>query len=100
MSKKLESISETEKIILKEIAYYFKSDSHKLGIKRLIFEDNTIHILLFRPGLLIGRKGEDINNLSEILKKKLNNQDLKLHIEESLIDDYLIDYSDLDLDYL
>jgi ribosomal protein S3 len=97
---KLESISETEKIILKEIAWYFKNNIDKLGIKKLVFEEDTIHILLSRPGLLIGRKGEDINNLSEILKKKLNNQNLKLHIEESLIDNYLIDYTNLDLKFL
>jgi ribosomal protein S3 len=97
---KLESISETEKTILKEIAWYFKNNINELGIKRLIFEDNEVHILLSRPGLLIGRKGKDINNLLEILKKKLNNQNLKIHIEESLIDNYLIDHSsDLYLSY-
>lgn len=100
MSKKLESISETEKIILKEIAYYFKNYTNKLGIKRLVFEEDTIYILLSRPGLLIGRKRKDINNLSEKLKKKLNNQNLKIYIKESLIDNYLVDYTDLDLDFL
>jgi ribosomal protein S3 len=93
--EKLEIISETEKIILREIAYLYSPNTYRLGIKRIVFEDNIVKILLDRPGILIGKKGRDINTLLEILKKKLENQDLKIHIEESSIDSYFIDYDEI-----
>ena len=41
-----------------------------LGITRIVLtSDNEIEIHLDRPGLLIGKKGEQINELSEHLKK-------------------------------
>ncbi len=94
MPERLEIISEDEKTILREIVNLYDEHTHDLGIKKLVYKDNLIHILLSRPGLLIGQKGKDINGLTEILKIRLDNPNLKIHIEESTID-FLVDFPPL-----
>ena len=47
-----------------------REEIQDLCITRIIFtSDRSIDIYLGRPGLLIGKKGEQINELSEHLKK-------------------------------
>jgi ribosomal protein S3 len=43
-------------------------DSYRLGICKLEVIDNTLHVYLRRPGLLIGKKGEVINTFLDRLK--------------------------------
>jgi len=87
---KLENISKEEKAILKAISYYFV-DPFKLDIKMLKYKDNVIHILLGRPGILIGNKGRDINKITDIIRNGFNNPNIRFHIEESTIDMFLKD---------
>jgi len=91
---RLENITNDEKLILREISYYFKYPS-KLDIKMIKYRDNVIHLLLGRPGIFIGKKGRDINNITDIIKKIFNNSNIKFHIEESKIDMFLYNLSDL-----
>ena len=80
--------TENEQRIIKQIGMFFvkrnidkinignayiqaREDIFKLGITRIVFniDLSTVIIHLGRPGLLIGKKGEQINALSEHLKK-------------------------------
>jgi hypothetical protein len=42
-------------------------DSFHLGICKLDYVDEVLHVYLRRPGLLIGRKGETINLIMKAL---------------------------------
>jgi hypothetical protein len=58
----------------------------KLGITGVLVSHNKIIIQLYRPGLLIGKKGENIENLQAFLG-------VSLHIEEESLpkwDDLII----------
>ena len=60
-----------------------------LGITRIVLtSDNEIEIHLDRPGLLIGKKGEQIDALSEYLNKKYGIN--KIQIREDNLFMYLI----------
>lgn len=58
-----------------------------LGITQLRVNGNKITIILRRPGLLIGRHGENIDKLDMFLSQKL-----KTNIILSIEDDALLDY--------
>lgn len=89
--------NESEKNILTEIGYYFKRNVDKLDTKSVKFENNIIYITLGRPGLLIGKKGEDINSLMETFKI-IFGPEVKLEIIESRMDNWLraFEYSEID----
>ena len=59
-----------------------KEAIYGLGISKVKVEGNKITIVLMRPGLLIGRRGENINALQNYLISKLK-IDIKIHIEEA-----------------
>jgi len=55
---------------LHQVYLQTREEIQDLCITRIIFtSDRSIDIYLGRPGLLIGKKGEQINELSEHLKK-------------------------------
>lgn len=102
---KLEQLTNIERKILREIGFYFYEKANydlkasinnlsKIDIKYIKYENNNIYILMSRPGLLIGYKGEDINNIKSILEEKLNNDDLHIYVEGSNINNHLY-YLDL-----
>ena len=72
----------------------------QLGITKIDFKGTTIHITLTRPGLLIGRRGENIDKLRVHLSKSLK-QEINIDIIEDRITGWLIPfepYSDSDID--
>jgi predicted metal-dependent RNase len=53
-----------------------------LGITRIEVENDTATIYLSRPGLIIGRKGENIQKLLEFIQKRVSFE-VKLNIKET-----------------
>jgi len=78
-------LTQEEKDILSEIRHYFKSD---MNITDIHIEDDEIHILTTRPGLIIGPKGRDYYNLKHIFIQEFN-KDIKLHIHEDYRNNHL-----------
>lgn len=97
MQNKKTEFTKLEKDILTEIGYHFKHNVNKLDIKSVKLEHNMIHITLGRPGLLIGKKGKDINVLMEKFKTIVG-PDVELEIIESKMDNWLraFEYSNLE----
>lgn len=48
------------------------SEIEKLKIRDIIVDENGVHIYLVRPGLLIGRRGQNLKELEEHLDKKVS----------------------------
>ena len=72
----------------------------QLGVTKLDFHGSKVSISLTRPGLLIGRRGENIDKLKEYLSKQLK-QKINIAIIEDVITGWLIPYepySDADID--
>ena len=66
------------KIYFEGIPYYIPSvteeiDTYRLGLCKLEYndKDNTLTVYLRRPGLLIGKKGEQLRELEKYLKCKV-----------------------------
>lgn len=59
-------------------------DIRSLGISDLKFEGNTLTIKLTRPGLLIGKRGENIDKLKKYLSDKYE-KDIKICIVEDTL---------------
>ena len=57
---------------------YDKIDSFRLGIGKLDFIDDTFHIYLRRPGLLIGKRGQLINKIIKDLEVKVKLHEVNL----------------------
>jgi len=70
--------SKIEIEILRSIGFYFDKDVERLQILDIEFDENNniCEILLERPGLLIGKKGETINIITDICNKNLINSNL------------------------
>lgn len=81
-------LRESEKDILTEIGYYFERNVDKLGIKFVKYESNVIYLILSRPGILIGKKGRDVDNIMKVFKEMFGS-DVKLKMIESDIDTWL-----------
>src|SRR6056297_3246129 len=91
--------SKIEIEILRSIGFYFDKDVERLQILDIEFDgnNNICEILLERPGLLIGKKGETINIITDICNQRLKNsnlinKDLKFKIHWSNINIYLNTY--------
>ena len=67
------------------IRKYMKARIHKGGIARIIIERTlkriTVTIHTSRPGIIIGRGGQEVDNIKEELKK-LTVQDVQINIIE------------------
>jgi hypothetical protein len=74
-------MNEREKSVLRHIGWYYHnlySDNldqafksiQDLGIYKIIIEDDIIYLCLERPGVLIGLKGSNIDNLQKFLIKQ------------------------------
>ena len=77
-----------------------REDVSSLGVTKIDFSGSIISITLTRPGLLIGRRGINIDNLTEYLSKELKHK-ISINIIEDKITGWLIPYepySDADLD--
>lgn len=70
---------------------------HDLKITRIEWNDATkeVAITLHRPGVLIGRRGEDIEKLTKYLKRNVHDK-VKIKVIEDHLENYLypIDLSD------
>jgi len=53
-------------------------DSFKLGISKLEYIDDVLHVHLRRPGLLIGKGGDTINYISNYIKSKIEVHEVTL----------------------
>ncbi|HQM07568.1 MAG TPA: KH domain-containing protein [Bacilli bacterium] len=74
---------------LHQVYLQTREEIQDLCITRIIFtSDQSIDIYLGRPGLLIGKKGEQIDALSEYLNKKYGIN--KIQIREDNLFMYLI----------
>ncbi len=62
-----------------------------LGISNLNIQGNKISITLMRPGLLIGRKGENIDQLQKYLNAQYK-KNMKIKIIEERILEHLFPY--------
>jgi ribosomal protein S3 len=74
-----------------------------LGITQLKLKGNILIITLSRPGLLIGRHGDNITALLNFLRNKLKKNDLRIDIKEDIIITTLLSYDysyDKDFDLL
>lgn len=72
----------------------------QLGITKVDFRGIVVSVTLTRPGLLIGRRGENIDKLTAYLSDELNRK-IELKIIEDRITGWLIPqepYSDADID--
>jgi small subunit ribosomal protein S3 len=71
-----------------EIRKFLKEKIGKAGIEKIVIErfPELINVIIFssRPGLIIGRKGEEVEKLVQELKNKVlkKNKGLKIEIEE------------------
>lgn len=77
-----------------------REDVISLGVTKIEFRGTVVTITLIRPGLLIGRHGKNIDDLTEYLSKQLR-QKISINIIEDKIIGWLIPYepySDADLD--
>ena len=72
-------------------------DITQLGITKVVWSGHTIHITLSRPGLLIGRRGENINELQKWLSKMTESTITVDIIEDSIIS-WLIPYDPKEYD--
>jgi len=77
-----------------------REDVISLGVTKIEFRGTVVTITLIRPGLLIGRHGKNIDDLTEYLSKQLR-QKISINIIEDKIIGWLIPYEpyfDADLD--
>jgi ribosomal protein S3 len=72
-------------------------DIVSMGISNLDVKGNRVMIRLTRPGLLIGRKGSNIDAMKDFLSKKYK-KNIVIDIEEDKVLQYLIPYSPEDCD--
>lgn len=85
---------------LKDINKIYKKaneDIIMLHITRIQVKGNIITITLTRPGLLIGRRGENIDALTNFLSKELKHK-ITLNIIEDMINGHLFPYNPQDYD--
>ena len=68
-----------------------REDVISLGITKIDFSGSVVTISLTRPGLLIGRHGKNIDDLTEYLSKELK-QKVSINIIEDKITGWLIPY--------
>ena len=68
------------------------ADITNLCITKVEWKGNTVHITLSRPGLLIGRRGENIDKLLEYIMKMTENKGIIIDIIEDQIIGWLIPY--------
>lgn len=94
--------------IAAEIGYYYldknydvtelypktRAEISTLGITQIEFKKGNIIITLTRPGLLIGRNGDNINALEKFLRLRIKYK--KLLVEEDQIISWLYPYSEFD----
>ena len=66
-------------------------DINQLGITKLDIKNNKFYITLSRPGILIGRRGHNIDALQSYLSLN-RNKEIKIHIIEEKITPWLIPY--------
>ena len=77
------------KNVRKSLRYYFKENNYiclEIITKVECFENSKGLIILIethRPGLLIGKGGEDIDHLTNYLKRDLNHNDITIDVRES-----------------
>lgn len=81
---------------IKEMYVKTKEEIQDLGITNIEIKRNTIIITLGRPGLFIGRAGENYNAFKEYLIK--HKQNYKIELKETCFLSDLIPYESLDLD--
>ena len=90
------SYTKEEEKFARDIGYFVfekhKKDIHEAihelssyDIKDIRYQDDYLHILLGRPGLIIGAKGENITKLIEYLKCKINIVESKRKLKNLLI---------------
>jgi len=69
-----------------EVREYLKKKLFSAGISKIVIErpakNAKITIYTARPGVVIGKKGEDIESIRAELKKRMNLPDVALNIEE------------------
>lgn len=63
---------------------------NQFGIHNVEYKRNTFHIYIERPGLFIGKKGEQLNQIYNELTEIYKNKTLKIVLHEFSIDQYLI----------
>lgn len=98
-----------KKQIISAIGFYYFLKNNKdvqkaneeinlLKIHNIDFKNNIITIKLERPGVLIGRRGENIDNLTGYLCKDLQ-KDIQINIVEELELQNLRSFEYVDYDY-
>ena len=75
-----------------------REDIGKLEVTELDYKGDTFTITLQRPGLLIGRKGENINSLNEFLRNRVDGK-IKISIKETKYVGSLMPYQDYSANY-
>jgi hypothetical protein len=60
------------------------------GIHNVEYKRNTFYVYLERPGVFIGKKGEQLDQIYNELVEIYKNKNLKIVLQEFSIDQYLI----------
>ena len=97
-----------ERDIARAIGYFYKKDERKeelekVNISFLSFDNGILTLVVSRPGILIGRKGENIDALRKYLREGDFTKDVKISsiniIESDIEYDIYLPWRDFSDDY-